>query len=98
MLHKINVSDPVLAAPSGYNVCLRVGGLDDEIDFVPKFDIIGLVGVYFLVGRDPLLSKIVIIKRDYGLSGCHREGLVCLVRPEFLLDVGSVQGGQAHAR
>ena len=50
MLHEINVSDPVLAALSGYNVCLRVGGLDVKIDFVPKFDVIGLVGASFLVG------------------------------------------------
>ena len=51
MLHEeINVSDPVLAAPSGYNVCLRVGGMDVKIDFVPKFDIIGLVGVSLSVG------------------------------------------------
>ena len=47
MLHEINVSDPVLAAPGGYNVCLRVGGLDVKIDFVSKFDVIG---VSFLVG------------------------------------------------
>jgi len=26
-----------------------------------------------------------MIKRVYGLSGCHREGLVFIVRPEFLL-------------
>ena len=32
MLHDINVSDPVLTSPSGYNVCLRVGGLDVKID------------------------------------------------------------------
>jgi hypothetical protein len=42
-LHEINVSDSVLAAPSGYNVYFRVGGLDVKMDFVPKFDIIGLV-------------------------------------------------------
>jgi len=28
---EINVSDPVTAAPSGNNVCLRVGGLDVKI-------------------------------------------------------------------
>ena len=50
MVLQINVSDPVLAAPSGYNVCLRVGRLDVMMDFVPEFDIIGLVGVSFLVG------------------------------------------------
>ena len=42
--------------------------------------------------------QIIMIKRVYGLSGCHREGLVHLVSPEFLLDVGSAQGGQAQAR
>jgi hypothetical protein len=49
-IHEINVSDPVLTAPSGYNVCLRVGGLDVKTEFVLKFDVIGLVGVSFLVG------------------------------------------------
>ena len=46
VLYDINVNDPVLVAYSGYNVCLRVGV---EINSVPKFDIIGLVGVSFLV-------------------------------------------------
>jgi len=50
VLHEINVSDPVLTAPSGCNVCLRFGGLDVKIDFVPKFDIVGLAGVSFMVG------------------------------------------------
>ena len=50
MLHDINVSDPVPAAPNGYNVCLRFGGLDGKIDFVLNFDVMGLVGVSFLVG------------------------------------------------
>jgi hypothetical protein len=36
LLHQINISDPILAAPSGYNVFLRVCGLDVKIDFVPK--------------------------------------------------------------
>ena len=49
MLHEINVSDPVLAVPSGCNVCLMIGGLDVKIDFVPKFDIVGLVGDSFMV-------------------------------------------------
>jgi len=41
---------------------------------------------------------IMVLKRVYGLSGCHREGLVCLVRylchvgctyfPHFVLLVG----------
>jgi len=50
VLYEINVSDPVLVAPSGYNTCLRDGGLDLKIDLVPRFDIIGLVEVSFLVG------------------------------------------------
>jgi len=51
VLHEINVRPPVLTTPSsGYNVCLRVGRLDVMMDFVPEFDIIGLVGVSFLVG------------------------------------------------
>ena len=41
---------------------------------------------------------IIMIKRVYGLSGCHREGLVFIVHPEFLLDVGSAQGVQTQAR
>ena len=45
MLHNINVRDPVLAAPS---VCLRVGWLDVKIDFVPKLDVVGPIGVSFL--------------------------------------------------
>ena len=56
---EINVSGQVIAAPSGYKVCLRVGGLDVKIDFVPKFDIIGLVEVSFLVGREPFFLKII---------------------------------------
>ena len=50
VLHEINISDPVLTVPSGYNDCLSVGGLDVKFDFVAKFDAIGLVGVSFLVG------------------------------------------------
>ena len=42
--------------------------------------------------------QIIMIKRVYGLSGCHREGLVFIVHPEFLLDVGSAQGVQTQAR
>jgi hypothetical protein len=42
--------------------------------------------------------KINTIKRVYGLSGCHQEGLVFLLRPEFLLDVGNAQGGETQAR
>ena len=46
--------------------------------FVAKFPIFYVVDV-----------QIIMIKRVYGLSGCHGEGLVLLVGPEFLLDVGS---------
>ena len=42
--------------------------------------------------------QIIMIKRVYGLSGCHREGLVFLVRPKFLLNMGSAQGGQTQAK
>jgi hypothetical protein len=37
VLREINVSYPGLAAPSGYNVCLTVGGLDVKIDSVMMF-------------------------------------------------------------
>ena len=40
----------------------------------------------------------IMIKRVYGLSGCQREGLAFLVPPEFLMDVGSAEGGQIQAR
>jgi hypothetical protein len=49
-LCEINVSDPVLAALSGYNVCLRDSGLDVKIDFAPEFDATGLVEASFSVG------------------------------------------------
>ena len=42
--------------------------------------------------------QIIMIKRVYGLSGCQREGLAFLVPPEFLMDVGSAEGGQIQAR
>jgi len=50
VLHEINASDPVLATPSGCNFCLRVGGLDVQIDFVLEFVITGLVGVSSSIG------------------------------------------------
>ena len=37
--------------------------------------------------------QISMVKRSDGLSGCHRESLIFLVRPEFFLDVGSAQRG-----
>ena len=40
----------------------------------------------------------VIIKHVYGFSECHKKGLVFLVNPELLLDVGTAQGGQTLAR
>ena len=49
----------------------------------------------FLGGQD-LYTQIIIIKHVYGLSGCHREGLVFLVRPEFLLNVGGAQWDQTQ--
>ena len=70
VLHEINVSDPVLAAPSDYNVCLRVGGLKVKSDFVPKFDAIGLIGDSFLVGsREPLFwrSGVCLVQVAVGL-------------------------------
>ena len=45
----------------------------------------------FLGGQD-LYTQIIMIKHVYGLSGCHREGLVFSVSPKFLLDVGNAQG------
>jgi hypothetical protein len=59
VLDEINVSDIVLAAPSGYNVCLRVGGLDVIVDFAPNFDVIGPIRFSFLVGCKPLFLKII---------------------------------------
>jgi hypothetical protein len=36
-----------------------VGRLEVKIDFVSKFEIVGLIGVSFLVGRGPLLLEIM---------------------------------------
>ena len=33
--------------------------------------------------------QMIMVKRVYGLNGCHRGGFAFLVRPEFLLDVGN---------
>jgi len=38
--------------------------------------------------------QIIRIMHVYGLRGCHRKGLVFLVSPKLLWDVGGVQGGQ----
>ena len=59
ILHEINGCDPVLTMPCGRNVSLWVGGLDVKVNFVPKIDIVGLVIVALLDGREPLFLKIV---------------------------------------
>jgi hypothetical protein len=41
---------------------------------------------------------IVIVKFVNGLCGCHRESLILLVRPEFLLNMRGAQGGKVQAR
>jgi hypothetical protein len=61
------------------------------------------ISTSFVAGAKPpfiyvMDVQIIMVKRVNGLSECHREDLVILVRPEFLLDVGSVQGGQTQAR
>ena len=61
VLHDINVTDPVLAAPSGYNVCLRVGGMDVIIGYVLKFDVIGLVQEFLSwLAENPCLKIIKV--------------------------------------
>jgi len=67
VLHDINVSDPILTAPSGYNVCLRVGRLDVKINFVPKFDILGPTEVFFALGWQRTL---VFEDKVYVWCGC----------------------------
>jgi hypothetical protein len=44
--------------PCGRNVSLWVGGLDVKADFVLKIDIVRLVLVALLDGREPLFLKI----------------------------------------
>jgi len=44
---------------AGRNVSLWVGGLDVIANFVPKIDIVGLVRIALLDGREPLLLKII---------------------------------------
>ena len=58
IVHEINGCDPVLAMPCGHNVSLWVGGLDVKANFVPKIDIVGLVRIALLDGREPLFLKI----------------------------------------
>jgi len=45
--------------PCGRNVSLWVGGLDVKADFVPKIDIVGLVRISLLGGRETLFLKII---------------------------------------
>jgi hypothetical protein len=59
ILNEINGCDPVLTMPSGRNVSLWAGGLDVKADFVPKVDIVGLVRIALLDGREPLFLKIM---------------------------------------
>ena len=51
--------DPVLTMPCGRNVSLWVGGLDVKVDFVPEIDIVGLVRIALLGGRETLFLKII---------------------------------------
>ena len=59
IVHEINGCDPVLTMPCGRNVSLWVGGLDVKADFVPKIDILELVRIALLGGREPLFLKII---------------------------------------
>jgi len=52
ILHEISGCDPVLTMPCGHNVSLWVGGLDVKANFIPKIDIVGLVIVALLDGRE----------------------------------------------
>ena len=45
--------------PCYRNVSLWVGGLDVKADFVPKIDILELVRIALLGGREPLFLKII---------------------------------------
>jgi hypothetical protein len=45
--------------PCGRIVSLQVGGLDVKANFVPKIDIVGLVIVALLDGREPLFLKFI---------------------------------------
>jgi len=45
--------------PCGRNVSLWVGGLDVKVDFVPEIDIVGLVRIALLGGRETLFLKII---------------------------------------
>jgi hypothetical protein len=69
VLHEISVSDPVLAAPSGYNVCLRVGGLDVKSNFVAKLDVVGPIGVSSWLADSPCLWRSL---KCMSSAGCSR--------------------------
>jgi hypothetical protein len=45
--------------PCGRDVSLWVGGLDVKANFVPKINIVGLVLISLLDGREPLFLKII---------------------------------------
>ena len=53
ILQEISGCGPVLTMPCDRNVSLWVGGLDVKANFVPKIDIVGLVRIALLNGRDP---------------------------------------------
>jgi len=57
ILHEINGCDPVLTMPCGRDVSLWVGGLDVKANLVPKIDIVGLVRIALLGGREPLFFE-----------------------------------------
>jgi hypothetical protein len=61
ILHEINGCDPILTMPCGHNVSLWVGGLDVKAYFVLKINIVGLVLVALLDGREPLFLKIISV-------------------------------------
>ena len=61
ILYEINGCDPVFTMPCGRNVSLWVGGLDVEVDFVPEIDIVGLVRIALLGGRETLFLKIILV-------------------------------------
>jgi hypothetical protein len=45
--------------PCGRNVSLWVGGLDVKANYVPKIDIVGLVRIALLGGKETLFMKII---------------------------------------
>jgi len=57
ILQEINGCDSVPTVPCGRNVSLWVGGLDVKANFIPKINIVGLVRIVLLDGREPLFLK-----------------------------------------